>query len=69
MTAKDSKIATLTAPQGQMIGNAYLAGILTSAADPYFRIWWLSIGSALMLSSLHSSIIMAAALHDRPLRV
>ena len=61
MTVKGSRSATLAAPEGQMNGNAYLAGIITSAANPYFWIWWLSIGSALMLSSLHSGLIMAAA--------
>jgi threonine/homoserine/homoserine lactone efflux protein len=60
MTAKGSKNATLVASQGQVIGNAYLAGIITSAANPYFWIWWLSIGSALVLSGLHSGVIMAA---------
>ena len=60
MTAKGSKGATLATPKGQMAGNAYLAGIITSAANPYFWIWWLSIGSALVLSSLHSGALMAA---------
>lgn len=60
MTARGSKSATLAVPEGQVIGNAYLAGIITSAANPYFWIWWLSIGSALVLSGLHSGIIMAA---------
>ncbi len=60
MTAKGSKNATLVASQGQVIGNAYLAGIITSAANPYFWIWWLSIGSALVLSGLRSGVIMAA---------
>jgi threonine/homoserine/homoserine lactone efflux protein len=60
MTARGSKNATLVAPQGQVIGNAYLAGIITSAANPYFWIWWLSIGSALVLSGLSSGLIMAA---------
>ena len=60
MTARGSKNATLVASQGQVIGNAYLAGIITSAANPYFWIWWLSIGSALVLSGLQSGVIMAA---------
>ena len=60
MTARGIKSATLVAPHSQMIGNAYLAGIITSAANPYFWIWWLSIGSALVLSGLHSGVIMAA---------
>ncbi|MCK9565410.1 MAG: LysE family translocator [Methanothrix sp.] len=60
MTMKGSRSATLAAPQGQVIGNAYMAGIVTSAANPYFWIWWLSIGSALVLSGLSSGVIMAA---------
>jgi threonine/homoserine/homoserine lactone efflux protein len=50
----------LATPEGQVLGNAYLAGIITSASNPYFWIWWLSIGSALVLSSLHSGLIIAA---------
>ena len=60
MTVLGSRSATLAAPQGQAIGNAYLAGIITSAANPYFWIWWLSVGSALVLSGLSSGLLMAA---------
>ena len=60
MTANESKSATLSTPQGQVIGNAYLAGVITSVANPYFWIWWLSIGSALVLSGLSSGLIIAA---------
>jgi threonine/homoserine/homoserine lactone efflux protein len=60
MTVKGSRSATLAAPEGQVIGNAYLAGVATSAANPYFWIWWLSVGSALVLSGLKSGVIMAA---------
>lgn len=60
MTVLGSRSATLAAPQGQMTGNAYLAGIITSAANPYFWIWWLSIGSTLVLSGLSSGLLMAA---------
>ena len=60
MTLLGSRNATLVVPEGRIIGNAYLAGIITSAANPYFWIWWLSIGSALVLSGLQSGVIMAA---------
>ena len=60
MTVLGSRKATLAVPEGQVIGNAYLAGIITSAANPYFWIWWLSVGSALVLSGLHSGVIIAA---------
>jgi len=61
MTAKDSKNATLTAPKGSVAGGPLLAGAVTSAANPYFWIWWLSVGCSLVLSSLESGIVMAAA--------
>ncbi|HII99550.1 MAG TPA: LysE family transporter [Methanoregula sp.] len=41
--------------------NASLAGFLTSAANPYFWIWWLSVGSALLISSLEGGLILAVA--------
>jgi threonine/homoserine/homoserine lactone efflux protein len=61
MTAKDSKTATLKAPQATVTGGALLAGAVTSAANPYFWIWWLSVGCSLVLSGLESGLIMAAA--------
>ena len=61
MTTRDSKNATLSSPHGAVVGSATLAGAVTSAANPYFWIWWLSVGSALVLSSLESGLIMATA--------
>ncbi|MBN1234821.1 MAG: LysE family transporter [Methanotrichaceae archaeon] len=60
MTVKGSQSATMAVWQGQAVGNAYLAGVITSMANPYFWIWWLSIGSALVLSGLKVGLIMAA---------
>ena len=50
----------MAAAEGKSIGNPYLAGMITSGANPYFWIWWLSIGSALVLSGLQTGLIMAA---------
>jgi threonine/homoserine/homoserine lactone efflux protein len=61
MTIKESKNATFKDQDGLDAGSALLAGAVTSAANPYFWIWWLSVGSALVLSSLGSGLIMAAA--------
>jgi threonine/homoserine/homoserine lactone efflux protein len=36
-----------------------MAGLLTSAANPYFWIWWLSVGSALLISSLAGGLLLA----------
>ena len=59
LTVNGSKSATITSPEGQEVGNPYLAGMITSAANPYFWIWWLSIGSALVISGLQGGLIMA----------
>ncbi|QLC49515.1 LysE family transporter [Methanolobus zinderi] len=37
-----------------------LAGIVTSASNPYFWIWWLAAGSALVLRGLEISMFAAA---------
>jgi threonine/homoserine/homoserine lactone efflux protein len=36
-----------------------MAGLVTSAANPYFWIWWLSVGSALLISSLAGGLLFA----------
>jgi threonine/homoserine/homoserine lactone efflux protein len=59
LTVKGSRSAALASPAGNTTGNPYLAGVLTSAANPYFWIWWLSIGSALVISGLRGGLILA----------
>ena len=60
LTVKESRGAKMVSPEGQPVGNPYLAGVLTSAANPYFWIWWLSIGSAMVIDGLGGGIMMAA---------
>lgn len=60
LTMSGSKSATMTSPEGGSYSNPYLAGMLTSAANPYFWIWWLTIGSALIISGLEAGLIVAA---------
>jgi threonine/homoserine/homoserine lactone efflux protein len=59
LTVMDSKSATMASSQVQAVGNPYLAGVITSAANPYFWIWWLSIGSALVIDGLRGGLILA----------
>lgn len=59
LTVKGSSHARLAAPAEGVSGNPYLAGALTSAANPYFWIWWLSVGSALLLDGLRGGLMMA----------
>jgi threonine/homoserine/homoserine lactone efflux protein len=59
VTVMDSKNARMDSSQVQAVGNPYLAGVITSAANPYFWIWWLSVGSALVIDGLRGGLIMA----------
>jgi len=59
LTITGSRSATLVAPAGGAVANPYLAGLLTSAANPYFWIWWLSVGSAMVLAGLSGGLVPA----------
>lgn len=59
MTIAGSRTATLSAAPAQAVSSPYMAGFLTSAANPYFWIWWLSVGSALLISSLEGGLLLA----------
>jgi threonine/homoserine/homoserine lactone efflux protein len=58
LTVKGSIGASLVSPSGGAAQNPYLAGVLTSAANPYFWIWWLSVGSALVIDGLRGGLIL-----------
>jgi threonine/homoserine/homoserine lactone efflux protein len=60
MTIAGSRTATLQTPGTQKVTSPYMAGLLTSAANPYFWIWWLSVGSALVIKSLEGGLLLAA---------
>ena len=59
LTLKGSKTATMEISERGATSNPYLAGALTSVANPYFWIWWLSVGSALVLAELRESLVLA----------
>jgi threonine/homoserine/homoserine lactone efflux protein len=61
MTLAGSRNATLSAGPGPGGSGPYMAGVVTSAANPYFWIWWLSVGSALLLQSLAGGLVLAIA--------
>jgi len=57
MTLKSAGNTSLemSSPAGS-IPSPLVAGIVTSISNPYFWIWWFSVGSALLISSLSSGI-------------
>jgi threonine/homoserine/homoserine lactone efflux protein len=62
LTIAGSRTASLTGAGNGTPGvtaNPYLAGFFTSVANPYFWIWWLTVGSAMLVSGLASGIILA----------
>lgn len=61
LTIAGSRQATMTTSPIQPVANPYLAGLVTSAANPYFWIWWLSIGSAMVIAGLEGGLILAVA--------
>ena len=60
LTIAGSRGATLNGPVTGTVSNPYLAGLVTSAANPYFWIWWLTIGSAMVIAGLAWRIVLAA---------
>lgn len=61
MTVKESRSAVISADIAGPAGNPYAAGVITSAANPYFWIWWLTVGSSLILEALVAGPLVVAA--------
>jgi threonine/homoserine/homoserine lactone efflux protein len=60
MTMAGSRTASIrSGPAEQAASDPYMAGLLTSAANPYFWIWWLSVGSALLINALAGGLVFA----------
>ena len=59
MTISGSRTASLSTAPAKAAASPYMAGLLTSAANPYFWIWWLSVGSALLINALAGGFLLA----------
>ncbi|MCQ8894278.1 MAG: LysE family translocator [Methanolinea sp.] len=46
---------------GSVVANPYLAGAVTSVSNPYFWLWWFSVGSALVLAAAQQAFLFAVA--------
>lgn len=56
---KERNNTTLDRDLGAVITHPALAGILTSASNPYFWIWWFSAGMGLIVEGLKTGIMAA----------
>lgn len=55
LTIRSARGATLSLVSGsESSSSPFIAGLITSLSNPYFWIWWFSVGSALLLSSMAS---------------
>jgi threonine/homoserine/homoserine lactone efflux protein len=59
MIIKNRKNARLEINGSFAVISPALAGIITSASNPYFWLWWLSAGSGLIMEGLKTGIIAA----------
>jgi len=59
LTITGSRGASLNGPVTGTVSNPFVAGLVTSAANPYFWIWWLTIGSAMVIAGLAGGIVLA----------
>ncbi len=53
-SARGATLSMASTPAGSH--SPFVAGLITSISNPYFWIWWFSVGSALLLSSLASGL-------------
>lgn len=60
LTVSGSRVASLEVSGGSFSGNPVVAGVVTSASNPYFWIWWLTAGSGLIFDGLRTGILAAA---------
>jgi threonine/homoserine/homoserine lactone efflux protein len=63
LTIAGSRKVSISIPQASdsAVSNPYVAGLMTSAANPYFWIWWLSVGSAMVIAGLEGGLVLAGA--------
>lgn len=60
-TVRNAKAASGSVhAHGNTSTDPVLTGLLASASNPYFWLWWLAAGSALVLKSLEVSMLAAA---------
>lgn len=57
-TIRSSRNATFDV-KGGVTGSPVVAGALTSVSNPYFLVWWLTIGNSMILDGLRIGVVAA----------
>lgn len=61
LTLRSASSASFHQGPADSAQGPYLAGLLTSAANPFFWIWWLSIGSGFLIDALSTGVLAVVA--------
>jgi threonine/homoserine/homoserine lactone efflux protein len=62
LTIREARTATIDIPVEQAKAvRPFLAGAITSISNPYFWIWWITVGSALLIGAYKGGWVLAVA--------
>lgn len=62
LTIREARTATIDIPVEQVQAvRPFLAGAITSISNPYFWIWWITVGSALLIGAYKGGVVLAVA--------
>ncbi len=62
LTVKESRSASIpTGSERENAAQPFIAGVVTSVSNPYFWIWWFSVGGALLIGALSGGWLVAGA--------
>jgi threonine/homoserine/homoserine lactone efflux protein len=57
--SRQVSLAGSRSPEAPGTSSPFFAGVVTSVANPYFWIWWLTVGGAMVIAGLAGGIFLA----------
>ncbi|KQC04604.1 MAG: lysine transporter LysE [Methanoculleus sp. SDB] len=61
LTLKESRDAAIEPQTAGLAGSPFAAGAMTSASNPYFWLWWVTIGGVFLLDAFSGGIASVGA--------